>query len=511
MLKSFLQNFMRKDNGASPSGDFDAALAQGIAALDGNDLPAACRHLRAALDARPDSYDAAYHLAIAQAQSGQPATAETLLLTARALRDGADVNNALGNVRRLLGRLEDAATDYRRALEHDRTLLPVLANLGLTLRDLGKPREALEVLERATELAPDHVETLFNRALALNDLGESMAAEELVERSLRIDPQFAQAHLQRAFTLLKRRDFAKGWREYAWRVRIPEVDHWQDYAFPMWEGESLAGKRLLVQTEQGLGDQIMFGSCLREVIDRAQDVVIECDPRLAKLFARSFPGATIYRHRIEGKPDWQHEAPFDFRARCGDLPRMLRNAESEFPQHDGYLVADAARIEYWQDRLAALGPGLKIGLSWRGGTPATGEKLRSIELEKLLPSVARPGAQFISLQYGKIAREIAAVRERHDINVHEWVSADGALDDFAALLSSLDVVITVCTTTAHLAGALGKQTWVMVPAVAEWRYLAEGAQIPWYPALRLFRQQRLHDWDDVISAIAKSLAERMTR
>lgn len=488
---------------------FDALLANGLAAMTRGELAAACQHLGEARRAKPDSYEAAYHLGLAEAQSGRPAEAQAMLNSARELRECADVNNALGNVRRLLGRLTEAAADYRRALEQDPDHLPALANLGLTLRDLAQPREALQVLERASSLAPDHVETLFNRALAFNDLGETEKAEALIERSLALDADFAQAHLQRAFALLRQRNFLNGWREYAWRVRIPEVDHWRDYPIPLWQGESLAGKRLLVQAEQGLGDQIMFASCLPEVIERAQQVVIECDPRLAKLFARSFPAATVYRHRTEGEPDWRSEAPFDYRARCGDLPGFLRNRENDFPQHDGYLRIDPARAAEWGRQLAALGPGLKIGISWRGGTPATGAKLRSVALEKLLPLLTLPRAHYVSLQYGKPEAELAAFCRQHGVIIREWASADGALDNVAALISSLDLVITVCTTAAHLSGALGKEAWVMVPAVAEWRYLAEGDHIPWYPGVLLFRQRQLHEWDDVVQRIVTRLAARL--
>jgi hypothetical protein len=202
--------------------------------------------------------------------------------------------------------------------------------------------------------------------------------------------------------LLKRREFAAGWREYAWRVRIPEVDHWRDYDYPMWQGEALSGKRLLVQAEQGLGDQIMFASCLPDVLANAQSMVLECDPRLAKLFARSFPRAAVYRHRVAGEPPWAHEPAPDFRARCGDLPRMLRNRDADFPVHAGYLLADPARVAAWRERLSGLGSGLKVGISWRGGTPGTGQAMRSMPLEVLQPVLATENAHFVSLQYGGV-------------------------------------------------------------------------------------------------------------
>jgi Tfp pilus assembly protein PilF len=477
--------------------------------MNAGEYAAACRHLQSALALDPNNADASYHLALAEAHSGRLAQAEKLLESTLLQRDNADVNNALGNVRRLAGRLESAAESYRRALELDRNHVAALANLGLALRDLEEPEQALPVLDRALAVAPDHVEALFNKALALVDLGASTDAEKLIDRTLRLDPDFAHAHLQRAFMLLKRRDFTAGWREYAWRVRIPEVDRWQDFPYPLWQGEALAGRRLLVQSEQGLGDQIMFASCLPDVIAAAQHVMIECDPRLAKLFARSFPRAAIYRYRAAGDPDWSREPAPDYRARYGDLPRMLRNRESDFPRHPGYLVADPVRAAVWQQRLAALGPGLKIGISWRGGTAATGQSRRSIALDAWLPILSTSGAHFVSLQYGEVSAEIAELKTRRGIVVHSWANSDAGMDDVAALIASLDLVITVCTTAAHLAGALGKAAWVVVPVVAEWRYLHEGTTIPWYPRLRLFRQQQINQWGNVLSTVTAELAHEL--
>jgi Tfp pilus assembly protein PilF len=509
MLWTIIKNITRKAAGAPGVAAREDLPAMGIESFNRGDFAAARGHLSAAHAADPDDCDVAYYLALAEARSGGLERAQELLEALRLQRDDADVNNTLGNVHRLRGHMDKAAASYRRALEADGRHLAALANLGLALRDQGVPQQALPVLERALALAPDYVEALFNKALALVDLGDSGSAGELIGQVLKLDPDFAQAHLQRGFMLLKRGDFAAGWREYAWRVRIPDLDHWQDYDYPLWQGEVLTGRRVLVQAEQGLGDQIMFASCLPDVLARAAHTVIECDPRLAGLFARSFPGAKVYRHRVKGKPDWLCEPAPDFRARCGDLPRVLRNHDADFPRHSGYLVADPARAAGWRARLAALGPGIKVGISWRGGTPGTGQAARSLALDALLPILSLPQAHFVSLQYGAVSEEIADMRTRHGVVLNEWPQAIADMDEMAALISSLDLVVTVCTTAAHLCGALGKTAWVMVPAVAEWRYLESGSRIPWYPALRLIRQPRLTAWGEVIAGVRGELQHRL--
>ncbi len=509
MLWTIIKRMTRAPAGKRDLMARDELLKTGIDCLNGEEFAAACRHLSAALASAPDDLDAAYYLALAEARSGRLKRAEELLVAVREQRDDADLHNALGNVYRLDGRLDDAAASYRRALAVNGEHIAALTNLGLSLRDQGVPAQALPVLERALAVDPDYVEALFNKALALTDLGEIGPAHALIERVLAREPDFAQAHLQRSFLLLRRGEFAAGWREYAWRVRIPDLDRWRDYPYPLWQGETLAGRRVLVQAEQGLGDQIMFGSCLPELVSRAGHTDIECDPRLAGLFARSFPAANIYRYRVKGQPEWSRGPVPDFRVRYGDLPRMLRNRSADFPEHGGYLVADAARVAAWRARLAALGPGLKVGISWRGGTPGTGQAARTMPLAKLLPLLTLPNAQFISLQYGPGTGEIADLRAHHGIELHEWLQPVADMDEVAALITSVDLVVTVCTTVVHLSGALGKTAWVMVPAVAEWRYLESGSRIPWYPALRLFRQRHRNEWTDVIATIRAELQHRI--
>jgi len=485
----------------------EAALKAGIKRLNAGKFDDARRHFSEALAAAPGDFDALFHLGLTEARSGHLDAAQQLLEAALARRDDADVHNALGNIHRLRGKFDAAVACYRRALELNGEHIAALVNHGLTLRDQGDPEQALSVLDRALRLAPDHVDALFNKALALIDSGASEAAYALLGRVIELDADHAEAHTQRGFLLLRRGDFAAGWREYAWRMRAPDWGAQAQYPYQHWRGESLSGKSVLVRAEQGLGDQIMFASCLPELVAQARHAIIECDPRLAKLFARSFPGAAVYRHRQTGEADWrQNEAP-DVQVYCGSLPGVLRNRAADFPRHDGYLTPDPGRVTAWRERLKALGPGPSVGISWRGGTPRTRQAVRSLALDALLPILLLPSVNFISLQYDPSSDEVASLRERHGVSLHEWPQIIADMDETAALIASLDLVISVCTTAAHLSGALGQTAWIMVPAVAEWRYLERGVTMPWYPALRLFRQQRNHEWNDVIAAVNAELRD----
>ena len=183
---------------------------------------------------------------------------------------------------------------------------------------------------------------------------------------------------------------------------------------------------------------------------------------------------------------------------AGSLACRFRRSAAEFPQHQGFLKADPASVAAWRTRLAALGPGRKIGLSWQGGVGFTGRKRRSLTLEQLLPILRLPGIQFVNLQYTEVREEMRALESRHGVKVHHWQEAIDDYDQTAALVAALDSVLTVCTAIVHLTGALGRPALVMVPFGPDWRYGASGERMIWYPSVRLLRQRRIGDWSEVL-------------
>ena len=203
-------------------------------------------------------------------------------------------------------------------------------------------------------------------------------------------------------------------------------------------------------------------------------------------------------------PAWHKPAQtVDWQIPMGSLPGLLRKRREEFPRHTGYLRAAPERIAYWRSRLDALGPGPKIGVSWRGGIATTRRHLRSLSLEEFLPILRLP-ASFVSLQYGDCADDLDALGREHGLGLPHWQEALDDYDETAALICALDLVVSVCTAVIHLAGALGKPVWVLVPAVAEWRYLDRGETLPWYPSARLFRQAVAGQWQEPISQLAEN-------
>jgi hypothetical protein len=276
----------------------------------------------------------------------------------------------------------------------------------------------------------------------------------------------------------------------------------------MWNGAPIPGGTLLITAEQGVGDEIMFASLVGEAASRAGDCVVECDPRLVPLFARSMPRIRV-RATPAGSAGFQPTLvpDFDEHIAMGSLPRFLRPTLASFPGVRGYLKADARRRDKWKVRLRGLGAELKVGISWRGGRKLETRRTRSTKLEDWLPLFATPDVRFVNLQYGDCAAELARLQEQHGILVHHWADANPLedLDEFAAEISALDLVISIDNSTVHMAGALGCPVWTLLPYVPDWRWLLDRDDSPWYHSMRLFRQVRRGCWADVLPAVAGEL------
>ena len=411
-----------------------------------------------------------------------------------------------------LGILYKDIEDYqasRASLAKSIELMPELsrgwAMLGHVLLILENYDLARESLLRCIHLNPAELSAHINLGGVYRYLGLFEEALVQFDYSLKMEPNNFWARYNRAHVLLTQGRFREGWVDYDARF-LTRAAHYRPLPFSPWRGESLSGKTILVFAEQGLGDEIMFASCLPDVIAQAEHCVIECEPRLMDLFRRSFPKVQIFPCRQERVPSWLKEVPpIDFQCPAGSLPRYLRNDLDDFPSYQGYLKADPDRVVYWRTQLEALGPGLKIGVSWRGGTVRSCTIRRSMTLEQLLPIFRTERTRFINLQYGDCRQDLAALEKDHGIHVYHWQEAIDDYDETAALVSALDLVITVCTSIVHLSGALNKTVWIMTPAVPEWRYMQNGVQMPWYGSTRLFRQSESGDWDVVINNICDSL------
>ena len=452
------------------------------------------------------------HQGLLALERGQPDAAVVAFERALALgaRD-ARVHNGLGAAYTHRERLSEAVSQFEAALALDPTLAHAHSNLGYILfRDLEDYERGAHHIARAVELAPDDVSILCNRAMVLQHDGRPDEALALWDSILEREPELAEAHISRAFHLLARGDYEAGWLAYAARSQLPRNTWPQNLPWPDWNGSDLRGKTIFVFGEQGLGDEIMFASCLPDLLQTGARCVVECNPKLIALFTRSFPEALVV-----AKDDWRntdalsHMRP-DFKVALGSLPRFFRPSLQSFPAHAGYLHADAGRIAAWRERLALLPGRQKIGISWRGGAPSTRRTTRSIPLSDCGLLLALPDVAFVSLQYGDCAAEIAAAEQSTGVRVHHWSEAIEDYDETAALVSALDLVVSVQTAVVHLAGALNRPGCALISAVPEWRYGTSGAAMPWYPSVRLLRQSTLGEWQPVLEAAAREVTKNVT-
>ena len=465
------------------------------------------RRYTAALAVSANYAPALANLGLVRARRGE--RAEALELLRRAVRADPHSERAIGGI---VGWLPDDAVPHEdialmreitvRFPEHARAH----AALGrLYLRGAFDAVPALAALERALELGHRNADTLTAYGVALQELGRIEDALAAFDAACALDAQHVLARFHRAIALLTLGRFAAAWPDYELRL-LSEDRPQRAFPFPRWQGGSLAGRTLLVHAEQGIGDEILFASCLAETVAAAKHCVIDCAPKLAPIFQRSFPAATV-RGGYQSEPvDWALSLGIDLQVPAGSLPLHLRREGGRFPAHAGYLRADPGKVARWRERIRALGPGPAIGISWRGGTPRSRTERRSLALSELAPVLRLPGFHFVSLQYDQdAAPEVARFASQAGLHVHHWQEAIDDYDETAALATALDGIVSVCTAIVHLAGALGRPVWVLTPRAPEWRYGSLGDRMPWYPSVRLVRQAESGVWAPVVDAVRQDL------
>ena len=402
---------------------------------------------------------------------------------------------------------ESAEIAYREALKRAPDNPMTLNNLGSVLQKLGRAAQAEQCFRKVLSQNPHSVEAIYNLGNALQAQGHLAKAEACYEEALAHEPDLATASYNLALIALLHGHMERGWKGYQQRFAAGQVLPDRRIGAPLWQGEGLRKRRLMIWREQGIGDEIMFASCYGDVIAwGGGPVIIETDPRLVGLFARSFPRATVRAETIDAEGRETVEPPdFDVQAPAGALPRLLRGTLDGFDQFDPWLKPDPARTALWRDRLAALGPGLKVGIGWRSQLMTPERKGAYTTLDQWGPLFALPNVVFVNLQYGECEAEVAAAEARFGVTIHRWNDLD-LKDDFeaaAALTANLDLVITPAMSAGELAGALGVPVWRF--GHRDWTQLGTGVR-PWFPSMRIFQPRPGETFDDVLARIARCLA-----
>jgi hypothetical protein len=543
------------------------ALAQAVALHQQGDLARAEKIYARILKARRDHFDALHLLGLLKHQAGKAGEAYRLISAALAVNPrSADARSNLGLVLHALKRDADALASFEQALALDPGHVEALNNRGTVLLKLDRPAEALASFERLLAASPRHREAQVNRANALLDLdrmdeaiagydaalaGEPrhagahfnrgnalMRADRLPEaiaaydralaiapghvkahnnrglalralnrhgealasygRAVALEQDFAEAHLNAAHALLTLGDFARGFAGYEWRWKIaPTAPHRRTFRQPPWLGTPpVGGKTILLHAEQGLGDTIQFARYVEPLARAGAKVVLEVAPPLKEVLGE-IDGAARVLARGETLP------PFDLHCPLASLPLAFKTELASVPAEIPYLAAPAARVEKWRARIDAFARP-RIALAWSGNPAHANDRNRSIPLARLATLWSLAGPSFISVQ-----RDVRDGDAGVLAGAARLVHLGDELSDFAdtaAVLALADLVISVDSAVAHLAGAMGRPVWILLPFSPDWRWMLARADSPWYPTARLFRQPAIGDWESVVSRVRDQLA-----
>lgn len=414
---------------------------------------------------------------------------------------GIDPGNAfathyLGVLAMQRGDLAQAVELMERALGMRQDVADFHANLGLCHRRRGEIGLAVQCHRRAAALAPRDPAVRSNLAVALQEDGRIDEAIAEFGHALALDPGNAEAHYNRGLALLASGDYARGWEEYEWRLRCREFAD-RNLVVPglvPWRGEPLAGRTLFVRVEQGHGDTFQFLRFLPALADRAAKVVMEAAGELAELARTVDPRIAIV------EPGAIPPA-LDCYVNLLSVPRWLGVVLDALPNPPPYLAADEGKVRQWRERLAGA-PGRAVGLVWAGNPRHHNDRNRSCPLQALAPLLEVEGQRWFSLQLGPRARELAELGDARLVDLGPHLKSYA---DTAAVVSALDLLVCVDTSVAHLAGALARPAWVLLPHASDWRWLLGRKDSPWYPSLRLFRQPGAGDWQAVVAEVREAL------
>jgi len=461
-------------------------------------LPAAAKAYAAVLDQEPDCVEALGQLGFLWFQFG--CYAESLACLQKAVQFAPTqpkLHLLLGAVLRKLGRWEESADCCLRETEISPADADAHYNLGLARQSLKPPGEALAAFQQAVSLRPDYVDALVGLGQALRQTGDHLAALESLERAVVLEPARAEAHCELATLLLSLGRFERGWSEYEWRWQLNDRTLPPTrFAQPLWDGQDLGGRRILLHCEQGFGDVIHFSRYAALVAERHGTVILGC-PESLRPIMETVRGVTEVAVSRRGHPSFEVQVPLM------SLPAIFGTTVETVPRQIPYLRAPAAKPA--SPPWVKDAPGLKVGLVWAADSASPNAWLRSLPLDCCEPLLALPGIHWYSLQVGLAADALAEPAFAGRLADLGRRLAD--FGDTARAIAALDLVISVDTCVAHLAGALGKPVWTLLPFDADWRWMIGRADSPWYPTMRLLRQSQRGDWPGVISQVAIALRD----
>ncbi|WP_082078820.1 tetratricopeptide repeat protein [Bradyrhizobium sp. LTSP849] len=459
-----------------------------------------CRH---AVELQPDDLEAYLVMAsllLKLERTDQAVSMYQLAALAAPARSDVQASLAAALVRQ--GRLDEASAACQKAIELSPQNVGAHLNLGIIHSKRDDFEGAVELYRKAIRLDPNSPEVSTNLSIALSNLGQGEAAIEASRHAVDLRPADPMLHYNLAMLLLLAGDLKEGFREFEWRHSHP-APRFRPGTFkvPRWSGERRNGRTLLIHAEQGLGDTLHFARFVPAAAATEGPVVLQVQPQLVELLRDSLDVTVISRN--------EPEPPFDLHVPLMSLAYELGATIETIPPARPYLEVAPARIAEWQRRLAKYS-GLKVGVVWAGNPGHLHDRKRSLPVEALLPCLQVPGVQLFSLQKEVRTSDRQALERLKD-SVVDLAPLLTNFAETAAAASAMDLVITVDTAVAHLAGALGKPTWILLPHILDWRWFYRREDSPWYPTVRLFRQPRPGDWESVLNRLPGELGRLAMR
>ena len=495
-VAAFCRAFDLAPGSARTLANLGGALRQ-MGRLD--DSIACCRR---ALEAQADSQDATFNLGLALSDQGHFDEAIGCFASVIDRQpDHFEAQTCLSAALKGVGRLEDAIASCRTALEIKPDHAETISHLGALMWELGRLDEAEAHCRRALEISPDSVGAHINLGVTLRDLGQRQAAIAQFRTAIRLQPDNAEAHTNLALALVRGGDFAEGWREYEWRL-LQKGFSPRPFPQPLWNGESLDGRTLLVWGEQGVGDEISFFAFLPELLEQGARLVVECERRLVPMLRRALPGIEVVARQPSPDPRLLAD-DIDFQLACGTLCGRCRPSWPDFRPVAPYLVPDPAVVTELRRRYGGDQGIPLVGLSWT--SQRKGIDRHTFALSQWRPILTVPGVRFVSVQYGDHRDEIEAVSRELGVPIVIDDSVDplSDLDRASAQIAAMDLVVTMSNTAQPLAAMTGTPAFALI--LYNERTEQDGDVSPWEPAVRMFRQQPRGDWSSAIERVATAL------
>ncbi len=415
--------------------------------------------------------------------------------------DYAEAFYNLGSALHTSGAFDEAVDAFNKAI----SIMPDYAkahyNLGNTLKELNKLDDAVVCYQKAISLKPDYVMAHNNLGTVFQEQCRIDEAAECYSRAIEMKPDYAEAHLNKALTCLLNGNLKNGWDEYEWRLQTKNYS-FKKFNQPMWDGKPLHGKTILIHTEQGFGDTIQFIRYLPMVQEQGGRVIFECLPNLIRLLK----DANGFDKIIEKNPSGKLSEKYDVHVPLLSLPRLFDTTLETIPSDVPYITADPDLIDQWRLRLNNDHK-YKVGIVWAGNPDHTKDYSRSCSLSKFAILSKSSEVSLYSLQKGPASVE--PDKKPYNEKIVNLGNETNDFTDTAAIIANLDLVISVDTVVAHLAGAIGKPVWTLLPFEPDWRWLLDREDSPWYPDMRLFRQSRSDDWTEVFTRVKQALSEEV--